>query len=412
MELGYGKKKINIEIPEKNLMAVLKPNEVKIERTGIEEVDYALANPIGSEPLHTLVKAGQKVVIITSDITRPVPSYKILPSILRELNRGGIPDSDITVVLALGCHRSHTEEEKIHLVGEEVYKRVKCEDSDANNVVKMGVTKNGTPVDVYKTVAEADFRVLVGNIEYHYFAGYSGGMKAIMPGVSTPAAIQANHSKMIYPEAAAGRLEGNPVREDIEEVYNFCKGDFIVNVVLDSKKEIIKAVAGDRIVAHREGCKFLDSFYKIQIPKLADIVVVTPGGFPKDINMYQAQKALDNAGHAVREGGVIVWLAECLEEFGSAKFEEWMKGHEKSSDMITHIREDFQLGGHKAAAVAMILEKAKIILVSAMDDETVRKIHLQPAASLDEAMNKAYNIVGKDANIIVMPFGGSTLPVV
>jgi nickel-dependent lactate racemase len=274
----------------------------------------------------------------------------------------------------------------------------------------MGVTRRGTPVDIFTPVATADRRICLGNIEYHYFAGYSGGAKAIMPGVSTRDAIQSNHSAMVLPEAAAGRLEGNPVREDIEEAGKICGIDFIINVVLNENKEIIRSFSGDPVTAHRAGCAFLDSFYKVCIPQKADIVIVSAGGFPKDINMYQAQKALDNARHAVKDGGVIIWIASCSEGLGEDHFEEWMTGHAKSIDMIDHIRRDFVLGGHKAAAIAMVLEKAEIYLVSDLDPAFVRSIFLTPYTNLQEAGDAALAHCGDEATIMLMPYGGSTLP--
>jgi len=339
-----------------------------------------------------------------------MPSYKVLPSLLDELNAAGAADENVTVVFALGSHRGHTEEEMRHLVSDEVFDRVKCVDSHAQDCVHLGVTKRGTPVDVFDVVANADFRICLGNIEFHYFAGYSGGMKAIMPGVSTRDAIRANHSHMVEEGSFAGNMEGNPVREDIEEVFDFCPVDYIVNVVLSEKKEIICAVAGDVVEAHRVGCKFLDKLYKCVIPEKADIVIVSAGGFPKDMNMYQAQKALDNAKHAVRDGGIIIWVASCSEGLGEKHFEDWMLGHEKSEDMIPHIRRDFILGGHKAAAIALVLQKASIMLVSDLDDDFARKVFMEPQKSVDAALAEAYNRLGKDAKVIVMPYGGSTLP--
>lgn len=408
--LGFNKEKYNIDIPDANYMGTLVPNHVELGLTGEEEVVRSLQNPIGSPRLKDIVKPGEKVAIITSDITRPMPSYKVLPHVLDELSLAGIPDEDITVVFALGSHGPHTEERKIHLAGEEVYKRVKCIDSDMNDTKHLGTTSRGTPVDIFTPVAEADRVICMGNIEYHYFAGYSGGAKAIMPGVSTRDAIQNNHSAMVEPTACAGRLEGNPVREDIEESGEILGIDFIVNVVLNEKKEIIKCFSGDKVKAHREGCKFLDSFYAIELDHKADIVVVSAGGFPKDINMYQAQKALDNARHAVADDGIIVWIAACSEGLGEKHFEDWMTGHEKASDMITHIRKDFILGGHKAAAIAMVLERARIFLVSELEPDFVKSVFLEPYSDIETAVSEAIKIKGPDAKILVMPYGGSTLP--
>ncbi|MGI6169136.1 MAG: nickel-dependent lactate racemase, partial [Christensenellales bacterium] len=309
IKLGFGKEYVEVDIPEKNLLAVLQPNELEVALRGEQEVIRALSEPIGTPRLRDIVKKGEKIAVVTSDITRPMPSSVVLPPLLEEMQAAGVSLEDVTVVLALGSHRFHTEEEKRYLVGDEVFDKVRVIDGDPSNCVHLGVTKMGTPVDIVAQVANADRIVCLGNIEYHYFAGYSGGAKAIMPGVSTREAIQSNHSRMVLPEAKAGALEGNPVREDIESVTDFLTIDFILNVVLDEKKTIIRAEAGHHVQAHRAACAFLDSLYKVKIPRRADIVVVSPGGYPKDLNMYQAQKALDNARHAVRDGGIIVWLA-------------------------------------------------------------------------------------------------------
>lgn len=410
VQFGFDKEKITVSIPDKNYMGTLVPNEVELDLTGHEEVVRALQNPIGSKRLSEIVHPGEKIAIITSDITRPVPSYKIIPHVLDELHEAGCKNEDIFVVFALGSHGGHTEERMRQMVGDEVYEQVTCMDSDMNNTKHLGVTSRGTPVDIFTPVAEADRVICIGNIEYHYFAGYSGGAKAIMPGVSTRDAIQNNHSAMVESTACAGKLEGNPVREDIEESGEILGIDFIVNVVLNEKKEIIKAFCGDKVLAHREGCKFLDSFYAIEIEKKADIVLVSAGGFPKDINMYQAQKALDNAKHAVREGGIVIWIAACSEGLGEKHFEDWMTGHEKASDMITHIRKDFVLGGHKAAAIAMVLENARIMLVSNFDADFVRSVFLEPYSSIDVALADALEALGDNASVLAMPYGGSTLP--
>lgn len=412
LEIGFGDKPQKLNVPEKNLMGILEPNDVRTELRGAQCVKKALKNPISSARLSDIVNPGQKVVIIASDITRPVPSYKILPAILEELRRGGASPDDICVVFALGSHRRQTEAEMKKLVGEQVYNKVRCVDADPGDFVPMGETSLGTPVDVTRIVAEADIRIATGNIEYHYFAGYSGGAKAIMPGVSTRQAIQSNHSRMVLPEAQAGRLEGNPVRMDMEEAVEFCPLHFIVNVVLDEHKEIIHASAGHFIDAHREGCRFLDSLYEKKLPERADIVIASQGGAPKDLNLYQTQKALDNAKHAVKEGGIIILVGSCREGLGEKVFEQWMTGAETASDMIQRIQRDFQLGGHKAAAIALVLEKSEIYLVSEMEPSFVESIFMKPFDCVQNALDKAIQKLGSDASVLVMPYAGSTLPVV
>ena len=411
IEFGYGDGIQNVNVPDKNLMGVLMSNPMEHERRGADAVEYALENPIGSPKLHTLVNPEQKIVIITSDISRPLPSFDVVPAVLDELYKGGVPKENITIVFGLGSHRKQTPEEMKHLVGERAFNEVKCMDSTPEDCVDMGTTPSGTPVDITRVVAEADFRIALGNVEFHYFAGYSGGNKALMPGVSTPAAIQANHRLMVSNDACAGKLEGNPIREDIEEAGKLCPIHFIVNAVLDEHKHIVYAAAGDVIKAHRNACAYLDKMYRKPIPEKADIVIVSQGGAPKDANLYQTQKALDNSKHAVKDGGTIILIGACNEGLGSKKFEEWLVNANTSHELVERIGRDFQLGGHKAAAVAMILEYAKIILISEMDDDFVRSIFMEPMHSAQEAFDEAMEKYGPDAKVLAMPFGGATLPI-
>ncbi len=408
-EINYSKTQVSFVIPDENHLCTVNANPVDVQEAGREEVRRSLQEPIGAPRLGEVVKPGEKIVIITSDITRPVPSYDVIPPILEELNACGCKDEDITVVFALGSHREHTQEEMIRLVGKEVYDKVACIDAKAESCVHLGKTKAGTPVDVFDVVANADRRICVGNIEYHYFAGYSGGAKAIMPGVSTRDAIQVNHSMMVRDEAATGRIDGNPVREDIDSVAEFCPIDYIVNVVLSEHKKILKSFAGHYIDAHREGCRFLDTLYKVQIPARAEIVVCSAGGYPKDLNLYQAQKGLDNAKFAVKDGGVIILVASAKEGLENKSFERWMTTM-TPDEMVVEIKRNFELGGHKAAAIALVKQKVDIFLVSDLDADFVKSINLTPFSTVQEAVDAAFAKCGVASKVTVMPYAGSTLP--
>lgn len=409
-KVKYFKDYVPFHVDESHHPMELNPKECPKVESEAAEVRRALANPIGTPKLSEIVKPGEKIVIITSDVTRPVPSWVVVPCVVEELEKAGVKDDDITVIFGLGSHRGQTDEERKRLVGEDIYNRIRCIDSDPDNCEYLGTCKNGTSVDIFRPVMEADRRILVGNVEYHYFAGYSGGMKAIMPGVSTREAIQSNHKNMIRPGAYAGHLDGNPVREDIEETYNFCLVDFIVNVALDDHKQIAFAAAGDRIKAHREACRFLDSIYKIKIDKPRDVVIVSTGGYPKDINLYQAQKSIDNAKHAVREGGIMVVAASCKEGYGSDTFAKWIQNYDTPEDRIKGIHEHFELGGHKSAALGLVQQKCDIYLVTDMDDAMVTKANMTPFHDLQAAVDAALEKMGKDASVYVIPIGGSTLP--
>ncbi len=409
-EFGFGNCTQTVDIPQRNLLGVLLPNPVEHGLTGEAEVRRALNAPIGAPGLRDIVESGEKIAIITSDITRPMPTYLVMPALLDELYAAGARPEDITLVFALGSHRKHTEAERRKLAGERAWNEIACIDGDDADCVHYGVTSRGTPVDIVRAVAEADRRICLGNIEYHYFAGYSGGAKAIMPGVSTRDAIQSNHSRMVETAACAGKLAGNPVREDIEEAAAMVGIDFLLNVVLDEHKEILFAVAGDAVRAHRAGCEFLDKLYLKEIPARADIVLVSQGGAPKDLNLYQTQKALDNAKHAVKKGGVVILIGSCKEGLGERVFEEWMTTSPSPDYMIERIERDFQLGGHKAAAIALVLQDADVYLVSELTPALVRSMFLTPFDTAQTALDAAFLKLGPDATVLAMPYGGSTLP--
>lgn len=409
-QFAIGKNTQPLMIDQERVIEELHQNQYLPERKGKGAVRYAMENPIGTPKLEEIVRPSDTVVIVTSDLTRPMPSATVLPPILEVLEDIGLKDEQITIVFALGSHRKQTEEEMRKLVGDRVYDRYLCVDGDVNDVVHMGQTRNGTPVDITRVVAEADRRICLGNIEYHYFAGYSGGAKAIMPGVSTREAIQKNHSKMVMEKSCAGNVTDNPVRDDLEEAISFCPIDYILNVVLDEKKEIVYAVAGDFIKAHRVGCQELDKIYAKPIPERADIVVVSQGGSPKDLNLYQTQKALDNAKYAVKDGGVIVLVGACQEGLGESVFEEWLLSSKGPDELIERIGRDFQLGGHKAAAIALVQQRASIYLVSEMEPDFVQKLNMTPFSTVQAAFDVATKRMGDQSTVILMPYGGSTLP--
>ena len=410
LEFGLGTSTQVVEVPEKNLMGVLRAKPAPAIPSEEEEVRRALREPIGAPPLREVVHAGEKIAVVTSDLTRPMPTRKVMPALLDELYAAGVKPEDITLVFALGSHRKQTDEERQRLAGERAWNEIRCVDSDPDDCVHLGTTAAGTPVDITRVVAEADRRICLGNVEYHYFAGYSGGAKAIMPGCSTRAAIQSNHSMMVRTEAAAGNLDTNPVRRDIEAAAALCGVDYILNVVLGEHKEILRAAAGDVTQAHRVLCRFLDEIYLNELPRGADIVLVSQGGAPKDLNLYQTQKALDNAKHAVRDGGIIILVGSCREGLGEKTFEEWLTGAATPHELVERIGREFKLGGHKAAAIAMVRERAEIYLVSEMDAALVERLFMRPFDTLEQAYTAAGSRLGKDASVIVMPYGGSTLP--
>ena len=408
--LKTGQRTEHAEVKDDLIANILMPKDMPNDPDEEAILQEAFLHPVGTPCLRDIVRPHETVAIVTSDITRPCPSYRILPLVLKELHEAGVRDEDITILFGRGSHRSQSKEEMIHIVGKDVYERIRCADTDFEDTVHYGTTERGTPVDIDRRVAKADRRILIGNVEYHYFAGFSGGAKALMPGASTPQAIQANHRLMTDPAACTGRLEGNPVREDIEEAAEMVGADFIVNVVLNTDKKIVYAAAGDMHDAHRRACAYLDERYACPIGEKADIVLVSQGGAPKDINLYQTQKALDNAGHAVKDNGTVILVGSCREGYGNPVFENWMKKYDDPQDMINAIHRQFRLGGHKAAAIAMIRARAEIFLVSDMAEDETKGTMLKRYASLEEAYEAAQKKYGGKGTVIIMPYGGSTLP--
>jgi len=410
VSLKYGEKQLQLEVPDHT--EILSP---KTEFPSVDdpfgEVRRALDNPIASPTLTQVVEnmKPRKIAILVSDLTRPSPSHIIVPPILEELNRAGVKREQIKIVFGLGFHRKMSEEEMKKAVGEEVFERYECINHDIDNCVYIGETSRGTPVEVFRPVIESDLIIATGNLELHWFVGYSGGYKALLPGVCSKRTIEKNHSLMLSENAIAGNIN-SPVRLDIEEAGAMTNVRFIVNVVLNSKKQIIKAVAGHPIAAHREGVKYIDAMYKVPIAKKYDVVIASCGGFPKDINLYQAQKGLDNASHAVKDDGTIVLVAECREGFGERTFEEWMRKAKSPDEPLQWIRSNFVLGGHKAVGFCRVLKKADIFLCSSMDENVVREIFMTPFIDPQRAIDAALEKHGKSASVLLMPYANSTLP--
>jgi nickel-dependent lactate racemase len=412
LSIPYGDGELPFELPEANLMGVVSPGSESGEEespppTGAEEqaeIRRALAEPIGAPRLSELAATATAAVIVVSDVTRPCPSHKLLPALLAEL--AALSPENVTILFALGGHRRHTRQEQARLVGAQVMASgVRLLDLDAEQCVPVGTTSRGTRLEVFKPYLDADLRICTGNIEYHYFAGFSGGAKAVVPGLCSYAAIRDNHSMMLAPTARAGILDGNPVREDIDEAGGLIGVDFILNVVLDERKRVIRAVAGHYLEAHREGVRYYDERCDLRVDRAADVVIASPGGTPKDINLYQAQKTLDNVGGAVRRGGAVILVARCREGFGQQTFEEWMCGMGTPQVLVERIRREFVLGGHKAAAIAGLLTEVDVYLVSEFPDDVVRSMCMQPFASVDDAVAAAFMRYGEEARFLVVPHG-------
>lgn len=403
LKIPYGKSKIELDIPDENLENIIeddKKQKEKIYETGV--IKKALSNPVGSDKLKDLATGKKKAVILVSDITRPCPSKKFLPFLINELKKGGI--DLITIIFGLGIHRLHTFEERVRLSGNYALNNAALIDSDQDRCELVGTTSRGTPVEVFKEALNVDLLIATGNIEYHYFAGYSGGAKAVLPGICSKRSIQYNHSLMLDDNAIAGKFYGNPVREDIEEAGKMVGIDFIFNVILDNNKKIIAAVSGKNNDAYLEGLKKYDNLYGKEINKKADIVITSPGGYPKDINLYQAHKALENVKEIVKDDGKIILVAQCPEGFGEDTFGQWMQDCADYDLLSKKIKEKFILGGHKAVAISKILSKNQIYLYSEFNKNCTNSIDFKKIDNLHDFIIQKIN-KNKDIKITVVPNG-------
>lgn len=291
--------------------------------------------------------------------------------------------------------------------------RLLIHDAYAPDLVNIGDTSRGTKVKINKTFAEADLKILTGDIGFHYYAGYGGGRKSVLPAIAGIETIQHNHAFLLDPEAKTGSIEKNPVHLDMVEAAHLAKIDFSVNLVLNPEKEVVRAFAGNLDEVFQEGTKLVDELYKVFVGSTADIVMVSPGGYPMDIDLYQAYKGLDAALNVVNDGGVIVLVAECSEGYGNKVFYDWMINFKTTDDVRKEIKKHFILGGHKAYYLLKALERVKIILVSAMPDYYASKVfRLRTAKTANIALNMAYRMINKKAKVWVIPQGTSTLPVI
>jgi nickel-dependent lactate racemase len=415
--LPYGKTDVCVRVPARNLLGTIEPADRQGAADGKAEIERAIKNPIpvGSKRLSEIAKAESKVAIVVDDATRKAPSEVMLLPVLAELNLAGVKDENITIIFGCGTHRSVKPEEAMAILGAEVAKRIKAisHQSKAQDLVNIGTTKTyGNKVFVNRVFAEADVRVLLGDVGFHYYAGYGGGRKSVLPAVSGEETIKHNHSMLLHANARTGNLVDNPVHQDMMEAARLAKVDFIVNVVENKKGEIVKAFAGDLEQAFVEAVKLVDEMFRVTVERRADIIVVSASGYPADIDLYQAYKALDNSLDAVKRGGVIILVAECPEGHGNQVFYDWMMRLGDLKNVEHEIKRNFVMGGHKAYYLLKALQNHQIILVSSMPDYYATSIFkLKTARAVNDALTEALKIAGSASRVWAMPHGSYTLPV-
>jgi len=411
--MPYSSEKIEINVDNGHIIKIVEQKEIKAIYKPNNEVKKSLKSPIGSNSLKNLLleEKPKNVVIIVNDITRPTPYKLILPPLLETIQEANIKSSDITLLIATGIHRPNTPDENIKSFGKEIVNNYKIINHNPDsNLKELGMLSDGKNLEINKLAAESDFLITTGQINLHYFAGFSGGRKSILPGIASRDLITSNHSRMNEPGCHSGSVEKNPIHSIMLEAALMAKVRFTVNVVTNDKKEILSVFSGDIEKAWNEGVKFCRNISTYKIDKKADVVIVSAGGFPKDINLYQAQKALEHAAIATKSGGIIVLFAACQEGYGEEKFEEWMNNATCWGDIFKMFDKKFELGGHKAFALARSLHDKEVLIITELPDKITRNCYFNKISNFNEAI-KIINAKFTNWKCYIMPQGGSVLPI-
>ena len=415
----YGKESIKYDFKNERLLGVLESsiNSYNPQKTGSELVLDALKSPVGTAPLCELAKGKKNVVIIASDHTRPVPSKIIIPYMLKEIRKGA-QDAKITILIATGCHRGTTKEELVAKFGKEIVdnEEIYIHDCDESHMlVNIGTLPSGGKCIVNKLAIEADLLVSEGFIEPHFFAGFSGGRKSVLPGVCARQTVLANHcSEFIANESCrTGILDTNPMHKDMLWAAKKAKLAFIVNVILNDKKEVIFAVSGDCEAAHKAGTDFLMEHCGAKA-RLADVVITTNGGYPLDQNVYQAVKGMTAAEATVKKGGVIIMLAKSNDGIGGEHFYRQLADEldiNKTMDMfLSRNRSQTVPDQWQTQVLLRVLLHAQVIYISEVEDKIIEKMHLIPAHSIEEALQIARKLLNKDSiTVTAIPDGVSVI---
>jgi len=415
IELGYGRSTIAFDYDGERF-EVLAPNETSSSPLSDVEIGAALDAPIDSSPLEELITAGNSVLIVVSDATRATGSAQIVNLLVRRLIQNGIQPSDMAIIFATGIHRAVRAEERAELLTPFIAQRIRTIDHDAYDsaqLTEIGVTDDGTRVKVNRALKEFDKVILTGAVGFHYFAGFSGGRKSICPGLASAQTIEASHMLALDFErggrrvgVGTGLLRGNAVSEACERVAAVIDPAFLINAIVDRRGRTVRIFAGHWLSAHARACEDYLASHSARIPEKRELVIVSGGGAPYDINLIQAHKALDMAAAACADGGTIVLLAECADGLGRSDFLKWFAAAD-SSALETRLREAYEVNGQTAWSLLSKAERFRVQLVSKLPDGDVRKMRMNPVSSIDEALSD----VGSDVKGYVMPRGAALLPV-
>jgi nickel-dependent lactate racemase len=419
IRLAYGEKGLDVSIPDDASVTVVEPVFVPAAPDQAAAIAESLARPTGSLPLRRRVRPTDTVAVVFSDITRPAPNALIVPAVLAELAAAGVPRDRITLFNATGTHRSNTRAELVGMLGEAVVSGYRIVQNDARAAgahVAVGTTRSGNEILVLREFAACSFKILTGFIEPHFFAGFSGGGKAVMPGLAHLDTVLRNHNarNIDDPMATWAVLDGNPVRTEVEEAAAFVRPDFLVNVALNRDKRVTRVFSGDIAAAYRAGTEFVRATAMAEVDSPFDIVVTTNSGWPLDLNLYQAVKGMSAAARVTRPGGSIVVAAECrdgLPDHGS--FGRLLREAAGVDGLLSRIRTPgFAMDDQwEAQILALIVQRADVyVRADGLTPQQIAQARLRPCTSVDAQVDRLLEKYGRNARVCVLPEGPQTVP--
>ncbi|GAB4533932.1 MAG: nickel-dependent lactate racemase [Anaerolineae bacterium] len=419
--LPYGAGHLKLNLPDEWHVELLTPEPAPPLPDPLAAVEFALDHPVGARHLSDFAGI-QSAAIAINDKTRPVPHSVLLPPLLSRLEGLGVQPEAITLCIATGSHPPMSPAEYGRVIPAEILRRYPVLSHNANDpdmLIYLGKTGRGTPVWINQNYAQADLRIVVGNIEPHQFMGFSGGVKSAAIGLAGVETINHNHALMTDRRARLGRFDDNPARQDVEEIGRLAGIHFALNAILNEAKQIVAVVAGEPGAVMQKGIPLARRLYQVEVSAPFDLMIVSPGGHPKDINLYQAQKALAHAALVTRDGGAIVVAAACPEGAGSQSYQQWMEGMTSYQMVFERFeREGFRIGPHKAYQIARDAAHVQVLFLSQMPPDLVEKLLLTPVSSLEEAITSGLrhlasrgSVAGEDLRVGVMPWANATIPV-
>ena len=411
-KIPYGSSQIEFSLPESYKVDLILPDNFPAHANIELCIQNAFLYPI-DEIDDKSFKKGKKVGIAINDPTRPVPNPILLPPLLEYLEKRGINKEDIIFFIATGTHKPICKDEFVRILPLSIINKYQIYSHDCDdtaNLLFLGTTSRNTPVFVNRRYYELDTKIVVGNIEPHHYMGFSGGVKSAAIGLAGRDTININHSLLLNPLSYIGNYDTNPTRQDVEEIGEMMDITAALNVVMNSEKNIINVFWGTPHNVMKAGVPISRQVCQKKIEKKYDLVIASPGGYPKDINLYQAQKALPHVNLIVKEKGTIILVAECREGLGSKLFEEHLINFSSFFEIIDHFKKiEFKVGPHKAYQLALQGVKNRLILVSSMDDPIVQQTLLEPAQSVNDAINLAGAISKPNLSVAIVPFATNTV---